>query len=276
LKNQSANTPSSPTPLQALIWLIALIIIPYTFIIRQKVAAHWYTEMHCDEPRRRNWSSFEVPVPSNYEVVGIDVSHYSCPIDWAAVKRMQSAGKRVSFAYMRATKGLDLVDYTFKDNWRAAKEAGVPRGAYHFYKFSYDAVAQANFFLENVALQRGDLPPVLDIENDRELDDRRLDRVKVLRSISRWLEAVAYKTGKKPMIYCNLDYYKRYIAGNFTQYPIWIASYKTQVGSAPKLPDGRQWHFWQVSESARCQGISEPIDLNVFSGTLAQLEALTW
>jgi GH25 family lysozyme M1 (1,4-beta-N-acetylmuramidase) len=41
-----------------------------------------------------------------------------------------------------------------------------------------------------------------------------------------------------------------------------------------KLPDNRQWWFWQTSESARVNGISEKVDFNVFSGNEWQLKAI--
>ena len=61
-------------------------------------------------------------------------------------------------------------------------------------------------------------------------------------------------------------------SGNFTGYGIWIACYRNTSGVA--LPDGRDWAFWQFSDEARCNGISEPIDLNVFSGTATALDGI--
>ena len=76
----------------------------------------------------------------------------------------------------------------------------------------------------------------------------------------------------KPMIYTNLDYYKRYISGNFDGYPIWIASYNNIKGVT--LPDNRKWWFWQFSSEGRCNGVSERADLNVFIGNEAQLAGI--
>ena len=257
---------------QAFFWLLILFFLPFLFIFRMKIQSLFYTKTQCDEPRRHNWQSFDVAIPPGYTVHGIDVSHYSCAIDWDEVNRMNQNGIRVSFAYMRATRGLDLIDYQFSTNWETAKEANILRGAYHFYKFRDNAVDQARFFMSNVPIEHGDLPPVLDIESDNDIDDRRLLKADVLRGIAAWLQVVEEQTGVRPMIYTNLDYYKRYIASNFTKYPIWIASYKSK-GSVI-LPDNRQWFFWQFSDKARCNGISEPIDMNVFAGTIQDLFSL--
>lgn len=262
----------TPNRRQALFWMLILIIVPFLFFFRMKIQSFFYSKTQCNEPRRREWRSFDVAIPPGYAVHGIDVSHYSCFIDWKEVKKMNQNGIRVDFAYMRATRGLDLVDYQFPKNWENVRDAQILRGAYHFFTFRDNPVDQARFFLQNVPIERGDLPPVLDIENDKDVDDRRLNRDDILRGISAWLELVERQTGVRPMIYTNLDYYKRYIAGNFRAYPIWIASYKS-VGTVA-LPDKKQWFFWQFSEKARCNGISEPIDLNIFAGTIEQLYGL--
>src|SRR5690606_30808246 len=60
-------------------------------------------------------------------VHGIDVSRHQGTIDWHAVAR---AGTR--FAFIKATDGGDHLDPKFHENWQRAREAGVPRGAYHF------------------------------------------------------------------------------------------------------------------------------------------------
>ncbi|WP_275428573.1 GH25 family lysozyme, partial [Enterobacter hormaechei] len=66
--------------------------------------------------------------PWHYPVHGTDVSKYQSTIDWAAVR-----GNRISFVFIKATEGADRVDDRLADNWQAARAAGIPRGAYHFY-----------------------------------------------------------------------------------------------------------------------------------------------
>ncbi|MGL4281600.1 MAG: glycoside hydrolase family 25 protein, partial [Albidovulum sp.] len=64
--------------------------------------------------------------PRRYPVHGIDVARFQTSIDWDTARR-----NGVSFAFIKATEGGDLVDPMFKNHWRAARRAGVPRGAYH-------------------------------------------------------------------------------------------------------------------------------------------------
>jgi lysozyme len=264
---------SQPSPFRNLLLLLLLLSVPFWLVIQTETCQILHNNAQCEPNRRTTWRNFDAPIPPGYAVHGIDVSHYSCPINWQKVAEMDANGIKVHFAFMRATYGLTLVDYQFTDNWRSAREAGVRRGAYHFYTFSDDAAAQARFFLNQVKIEVGDLPPVLDIENDKVANDRRMNKTEVLRGIQKWLDIVENETGVKPLIYTNLDYYRYYLSGNFKGYPIWIASYNNLKGV--NLPDNKQWWFWQFSEKGRCNGIAEPIDLNVFAGNSWQLAQIS-
>ena len=237
-----------------------------------KIESYQYNKSNCTEPRRRTWQRFGIDIPKNYNIYGIDVSHYQCAIDWEKVKLMNDNGVRVRFAFFRATRGTSFLDFRFKENWEGAKSVGILRGAYHFYYFRENPIEQARFFCENVKVEKGDLPPVLDVENDKMTDDAKLPKEAVINSFKAWLQYVEKETGVRPIIYTNLDYYKKYIAYNFSEYTIWIAAYK--VSNVGILPDGKRWWFWQVTDKARCNGISEPIDFNVFSGNTDELRLL--
>ena len=69
------------------------------------------------------------------------------------------------FIMIKATEGASRVDQNFKDNFHQAREYGFTRGAYHFYSVYSPADKQAQFFIKNVKLENGDLPPVLDVEH---------------------------------------------------------------------------------------------------------------
>ena len=261
-----------PTKWQAFIWFLALLIIPFAYVFRNGIESYLYDKSQCAEPRRRQWKSYSIPISPGYSVHGLDISHYQCDIDWEEVKKMNENGIRIQFAFIRATRGFTTLDYKFNDNWKGAKSVGILRGAYHFYFFNQDPIQQAQFFLKNVSVKTGDLPPVLDIEFDEKTDDKLLPKDQILRGIATWLTYVEQETGVKPIIYTNLDYYKRYINGIFPDYKIWIANYNNPRGV--KLPDGKEWSFWQMSSKVRCNGISELADFNVFNGSRMDLEKL--
>src|SRR5258706_5555779 len=125
-------------------------------------------------------------------VKGLDVSHYQGAIDFAKLK---AAGYK--FAFMKATEGTGYTDEKFKTNWANAKSTGVLRGAYHFFRPSYDGVAQAKHFVSVMgALHDGDLPPVLDLEVQDGVSD-----ATVIARAKDFLAKVKELSGRTPMIY---------------------------------------------------------------------------
>ena len=84
-------------------------------------------------------------------------------------------------------------------------------------------------------------------------------------------DALERHFGRAPVIYCTDKTYRLYIEGNFGGCGIWIRS----VYIPPRAP--RDWVFWQYDARARLKGYSgaeQFIDMDVFYGTPAQLDAL--
>ena len=107
--------------------------------------------------------------PEGFDIHGIDVSHYQEDIDWEVVRNASLDTAPVSFVFIKATEGVSLLDENFNLNFYEAKQNGLIRGAYHFFIPNIDARAQARFFLKQVHLEPGDLPPVLDVEKAGDL-----------------------------------------------------------------------------------------------------------
>jgi lysozyme len=195
---------------------------------------------------------------------GIDVSDHQETVDWNAVRQ---AGK--VFAFIKATDGITYTDPDFATNWSGARAAGLLRGAYHFYETNDDPAAQAENFLNAVQLAPGDLPPVVDIERTKSGQSAG----QVIQDLQTWLDVVEQATGLVPIIYTSPGYWDSLGTSAFGRYPLWVAEYGVQ---SPKLPAGwASWTFWQSSESGTVAGVSGAVDLDVFSGTLADLAALT-
>ena len=190
-----------------------------------------------------------------FEVHGIDVSRYQSDIDWTKV-----AEQDISFAFVKASEGETISDQFFCKNWDEMKEAGIRRGAYHFFRPKTSVLTQAQKFLDNVILEEGDLPPVLDVEV--------MDNVSEIALISRmrtWLEIVEFELQIRPIIYTNLKFYNKYLADHFPEYPVWIARYNDYF--EPMLTNGLDWSFWQYGNKGRLEGIEGFVDFNVFKGT---------
>ena len=113
----------------------------------------------------------EMPYPEGYNIRGIDISHYQDEIRWDKLRNASMNNDPVSFVIIKATEGVSLMDDNFNENFYQAKNNGFIRGAYHFFNPEIDAARQARFFLHQVHLEPGDLPPVLDIERQYHQDD---------------------------------------------------------------------------------------------------------
>lgn len=211
------------------------------------------------------YPEFGIPIPSEYEIHGIDVSKYQQQISWEAVKKMKVQNIRLGFAFMKATEGIKNTDAYFKRNWKKAKAAGIIRGAYHFFIASKDGKKQAENFIKRVALESGDLPPVLDIEQNFGQS-----AAQVRTEIKKWLDAVEQYYSVKPIIYTYIDFYEKNLQGYFDEYPLWVAHYLQP--HQPRI--NRQWMFWQHSESGRVNGILSKVDFNVFNGDSVTFRAL--
>ncbi len=227
--------------------------------------ATWYFTSLFRKPPSVRYPEFGITIPSGYMIHGIDVSRYQRVIDWEEVRAMQVRDVKIGFAFMKATEGISNVDPQFRRNWTEAGNQGVVKGAYHYFIPGRSGKKQAENFIDIVHLEKGDLPPVLDIEETYGTDAKKLQQ-----SVTEWLTAVEEHYGVKPVIYTNINFYNRYLLGKFDAYPFWVAHYL-----APDGPRTQQkWKFWQHSERGRVNGIRTAVDFNVFSSDSVEFRAL--
>jgi len=203
------------------------------------------------------YPGFQIEIPQGYSIHGIDVSKYQRTINWKEVGNMEVNGVKVGFAFIKATEGVGNVDEQFRRNWLKAEQENICKGAYHFFIAGKSGKKQAANYIQIVSLKKGDLPPVLDIEQAYGVS-----ALEIKKEVSDWLMVVEKQYGVKPLIYTNIDFYKNYLQNDFDDYPIWIAHYLQPV--KPRIE--HKWSFWQHSESGRVNGIKSPVDFNVFSG----------
>ena len=203
------------------------------------------------------YPEFGIDIPVNYPIHGIDVSKYQNIIDWPSVKEMNVNNVQVGFVFIKATEGLGNEDAFFQRNWRKARNAGIIRGAYHFFLATKSGKEQAENFINSVAIEPGDLPPVLDIEQAYGVPADKLRG-----RVQEWLETVQNYYGVLPIIYTNVEFYKQFLKDDFDKYPLWVAHYLQK--ERPRIY--RDWNFWQHNEGGRVNGIVTKVDFNVFNG----------
>ncbi len=259
---------------EILLVVFAFILLGTGYYLKQKIA--FYYALYFNKMKHKKWSNHKFETQritkiigdNTDKVFGFDISHHQRKEDifWDSL----SIGNRsipLQFVLLRATMGNRNADKHFKDFWELSKKNKLIRGAYHFYRADEDPVIQANNFLENVKLESGDLPPVLDIEKIPKLktDEKLKEDLKV------WLTIVEKAYGKKPILYTYYYFYKDFLAEDFKDYPLWLANYNDVPSPNPE----DNWDFWQFSENGIVYGINTKVDINIYNGGLWRLKHLT-
>lgn len=207
---------------------------------------------------------------------GIDAAKYQKNIDWENLSLYAAADGKVYarkseqyrqpvlFAILKSTEGTTIKDPYFSTNFKRAKECGVIRGAYHFLSVASPVDKQVEFFIANTPLEKGDLPPVLDLEISKNVMARQHDEV--VRMAKQWLKAVEKHYGVKPIIYTYENYYRDYLRGKgLDGYDFWIARYGAE-------PSARRWEIWQLTDKGICTGIRHKVDIDLFRGSYEDLK----
>ena len=204
--------------------------------------------------------------PEGFEIHGIDISHYQGKIDWEQLKNAMIKGCPVRFVIIKSTEGSSRLDENFRENFNQARDFGFIRGVYHFWSNKSTAREQAYYFLDQVHLTDGDLPPVLDIEHkpaDKSVEDFQRD-------VLTWLHIVEDKYHVKPIIYTYYKFKERYLSAPvFEDYPYWIAHYYVD-----KVQYKGKWKFWQHTDVGKLPGIKGYVDFNIYNGSYYELKQL--
>lgn len=259
---------------EILLFFLALALLGTGFYLKQKIA--FYYAMYFNKFTHKKLQNNETETLRIQKILsnnldktyGFDVSHYQNKedISWDSL----SIGNKtipLEFVVMRATMGNRSADKHFDEFWQQAKKHNLIRGAYHFYRADEDPVIQANNFLENVKLESGDLPPILDIEKI----PRRKSNKKLIEDLKIWCKIVEESYGEKPIIYTYYHYYKDFLKGEFDDYPLWLANYN----DVPTPSPDSNWDFWQFTENGIVYGINTKVDVDIYNGGLWSLKRLT-
>lgn len=200
-----------------------------------------------------NWH----PSNARYPNQGIDISHHQGEIDWAKLPE-----QGVDFAFIKATEGGDFVDKKFSENWRAAGDAGIRRGAYHFFTLCRSGSAQADNFIATVPLDPAALPPVVDLEYLGNCSERP-KMTDLTQELQNYLDKVEGHFGQPAVLYLTQEFDEAYgVTKNFDR-ALWLRSLVLE-------PDfgARPWTIWQTSNFRRLDGIEGRVDWNVMQGAL--------
>ena len=218
-------------------------------------------------PPAQSSMALQTLCPDGDTLPGIDVSYYQGVIDWEAV-----ANDGIVFAIIRVSDGPTHIDTQFQNNWQGAKENGLIRGAYQFFRSNRDPIEQADHLLEIMGpLEAGDLPPVIDLEStDGVSTSERIANVRA------WIDRVETAIGMPPIIYTGGYFWNSHMSTTeFSDHPLWHAGYTGGNCPSTVADEWEDWTFWQYTSSGSVAGISGNVDRNRFNGDLDDLMALT-
>ena len=184
---------------------------------------------------------------------GIDVSHWQGTIDWNKVK---AAG--IQFAIIKAG-GSDAGFYTdskWEANYKGAKAAGIPVGAYYF--VGKDCVtaaagkADAERFIQILKGRQLEYPVFMD--NEAQPASAKAGITEATIAFCETMEAAGYFVG----IYGSAvsGFKERMDDSKLTDYAHWVAQY------ASKCSYKGDYGIWQYSSKGSVDGISGNVDLD--------------
>ena len=219
-------------------------------------------------------------VYTDQRIYGIDISrhqhdigkkHY--PIHWNKLRitHLGTISKKrirgtvsypISFCYIKSTEGTTIRNRYFMSDYRAAKRHGIHCGAYHFFSTRTSGKAQAAYFIRHTRFEKGDFPPVLDVEPFPSQIKRMGGTKALFTEVRAWLQAVERRVGVKPILYISQTFVNKYLPEApdlMEKYNIWIARYGEYKPDVHLV-------IWQLSPDGRVNGIKGDVDINVFNG----------
>lgn len=201
---------------------------------------------------------------------GLDTSSWQHPhgaaVDWHA-----AAAAGHTFAFIKATEGTGPANRYYESDVHNARAAGLLIGSYHMARPAMEPAQQAHALADRIQSVGGpQLPPVLDLENAEDLDPDQLAEWTQV-----FLDTLQQRTGRTPILYTYRYFWIEKMANTtrFAEYPLWLAEYGVAQPTLPVIGGWTQWWFWQRAETGRVPGFVDHVDLNIFAGTRADLDA---
>ena len=149
---------------------------------------------------------------------GIDISHHQKNIDYDKLIKEN----KPAYVYLKTSEGKSLIDDQYSDRLKKFRELGIPVGGYHFFNYNASGKAQAEHYIRTADLQRGDLYPVLDVEMKHSSSQ---SKQWIVREVKSFCEVVKEEYGVAPLIYCEYDYYRKYLKEDFSDHQYWISDF---------------------------------------------------
>ncbi|MFE4859972.1 GH25 family lysozyme [Streptomyces sp. NPDC056670] len=165
--------------------------------------------------------------------------------DWASYQSSTPDTSGLSFAFVKVTEGLSYINPNWVSQRDHAKANGLVWGGYHYPNMANSAQAEADYFINRVDWQPGDVV-ILDWEGYDAANSR------VAKSTQRaykdaWLRYAKSRLPHNPVgMYANLDYWWNVDQDGYYADFLWIATAGRAAGD-PGIQ--ANWLFHQYGES---------------------------
>ena len=192
---------------------------------------------------------------ANRVTKGIDVSTYNANLDY------KNLARQIDFAILRAGftgygpgKSLNK-DAQFENHYKGFTGEGVPVGAYYYSCAAtvYEAVREANYFLELIKGKKFSYPIYMDVEDGYHMQKLSVAELsKVVLAFCRTLEKAGYYVG----VYANTYWLKNELdLAALKTLDKWVAHYGVPT-------PGVIGEMWQYTETGKLNGHAGVLDLN--------------
>lgn len=177
------------------------------------------------------------------EAKGIDISKWQPNVDWGQVK-----ADGIQIAFIKATEGKDYNDPSYASHRAGAAGQGIVSGAYDYARpgaangdVAADAKAEAEHYLQVAGLKKGDVAPILDLE-----ETGGLNKDQLAQWVKTWGDTVRGATGVQPILYTSPGFWNYKVANPEQIAPgfrLWVAHWGV---NSPTVPTGfGDWQAWQ-------------------------------
>jgi lysozyme len=228
-----------------LIWTLPVLIAVITGLwVWKGTSLQTYLQRNASEKIKSIGTS--ILSPSGPWVEGLDLSHHQRHIDWELLTREN----KPAFIFFKATEGTTHQDSRYHNYIKEGRKRDILSGAYHFFSYTSPGESQAKNFIKTARLKSGDLFPVLDVEFRRNMPSDAW----IISNIATFCNEIEKEYGIKPIIYCECDYYEKYLQIGFSDYAYWISD----MHRTPRC----NWILWQYTDKAEIRGIRGGVDKN--------------
>ena len=186
-------------------------------------------------------------------ILGVDVSKYQGPIDWAKVKE-----DGIRFAILRVGSSNNngvYIDPYFEENYLGCIANGIAVGAYIFTYADTESEQNEEIlkFLPALEGKTFKYPVFVDVEYSGLAT---LGASQLSSLIKRYMDILDQK-GFTPGWYSYTNFINSYIDKDMLKdYPLWVADYRSALGySGP-------YDIWQYTSSGTVSGINGNVDMN--------------